>query len=1499
MRLASLLLTGLIALSSGIARGDDPVEQLMRIAVLGESDAARRLRTLADRSEGREAIARYIARQHALSEAGNQDAAYRLARIYREGLGVSRDPTEALRQLKLAAERSHPAGMTELAMVFEVGKAGSIPSPIELIDYFRRDDRKAAALLKQAAEKGYLPAIHELSRFHQDGKGGLPRDPSEARRLLEQTARANYAPSQFALGVHYASEPEASSKAAHWFALAASQGYEPAWLALGQRAERGEIEAITALADLHEGGPGRAADPVAAIRYWKEAARQGDARSTFKLGLYAEQGHPLPEEALTYFRRAGQKSFGPAIERIHFRAENRDVGAMFTLAEMTLAGEGVPEDRKRALSLYQAAAKLGHPPALNRLRQIASPSDGDLAAFLAFLYERGIGIPASVDQSRSWYLKSADWGSVRGQHWMARMLALGDGAGQNLSAAIGYYAKVYRQGHPFVLLSLERMARQGNPLAWQTLADLLNSGFEAREIQTSLFEVNAEETVQDLAVRLSISLPSLLEANPQWDASSLLKKGDTLVLPVRLPTTAYTPPLPYAIDDRGRGNQDIVLGLWKQAAAHGLADAHMALGQFSERLGKQDEAAEWYAGAALRGHAGAAVPRLRSLSQAGSQAATVQLCELTRSGVLSGDPYRCYQEAMERGIVQARDKVTAMATDNDPRAQFILGKAYMDGPPNLQDPNLASHWLGKAMDRGLSEAGLALGDLQRRRGDLPRGLATYRRAAEQGSQEALSRLAKLAGMKNLPATLMLAEMHLAGPAAVKDEPRGWQYLRDAANLGDSGAILRMARYSIERSDKSQGINWYSTAAAQGNLEAMAMLKSLALAGELSAGKEVTRLLRARADEPALTLWLIEMAKQGDAQASLEAADRLLKGTGALVNPVEALILLRKAADLGDREAQQRLGSVLEKPPFPMAADISGAIGWYARAAQNGHPEALASLNRLAEGTFYAEALMALGEIAEIRGAQSEAAGYYLRAAQRGHLPAMHEVANRYASGSGLIKDATTAFDWKLKAARAGDAVAQMKVGIAYYEGQGVMSNPREALTWLKRAAHQKEPFAALWLGYLYLTGNAGEQDYTQAMSWYTKAAQLNVAQAQSALGQMYLEGLGVPVDHKQAIHWYQLASTNEDPLGMTGLGTMLEDGLGIERDLPKAIRLYEQAAMKGDADANYRLGRLYREGKGVQKSVETSARLMEKAAEGQVVDAQFEVGKFYLDGIGVKKNLPRGLMWLQRAAQQDHFGALWALAQIYLGKNTANGDAESTFRLVRCLAETDSSDVRIQNQARMQLGQLYKDGRGVEANPILAHCWFNLSAAADVEGAAEARDKVEEELSETDKAQASQCARERFAPSFRPLFQSCGKFIPDLGINDNLDDAAPYLKRQPGQLRAELEVNHYFLPIRIGSGNYKRFMVDTGASALAMSTEELENSGAAYKIRNAFARATLADGSIIVGKIVTIAEVDVGGILMKNVRAFVCDTCSKLAGQSLLTRFDMRTTKDAMLLSPR
>lgn len=90
--------------------------------------------------------------------------------------------------------------------------------------------------------------------------------------------------------------------------------------------------------------------------------------------------------------------------------------------------------------------------------------------------------------------------------------------------------------------------------------------------------------------------------------------------------------------------------------------------------------------------------------------------------------------------------------------------------------------------------------------------------------------------------------------------------------------------------------------------------------------------------------------------------------------------------------------------------------------------------------------MTLGKRAANLGMQSEAADYYLRAAQRGHLLAMNEVANRYARGLGLIKDAVTAFDWELKAALAGDPTAQMKVGIAYYEGQGVMPNPIEAIS---------------------------------------------------------------------------------------------------------------------------------------------------------------------------------------------------------------------------------------------------------------------------------------------------------------------------------------------------------------------------------------------------------------------------------------------------------------------
>jgi TPR repeat protein len=84
----------------------------------------------------------------------------------------------------------------------------------------------------------------------------------------------------------------------------------------------------------------------------------------------------------------------------------------------------------------------------------------------------------------------------------------------------------------------------------------------------------------------------------------------------------------------------------------------------------------------------------------------------------------------------------------------------------------------------------------------------------------------------------------------------------------------------------------------------------------------------------------------------------------------------------------------------------------------------------------------------------------------------------------------------------------------------------------------------------------------------------------------------------------------------------------------------------------------------------------------------------------------------------------------------ASGRYEIALRLWRPLA--------IQGLAGAQfgLGLMYDKGRGVSQDFVLAHMWFDLSAAQGAQGAAAARDQVARHMAATQIAEAQKLARE-------------------------------------------------------------------------------------------------------------------------------------------------------------
>lgn len=145
--------------------------------------------------------------------------------------------------------------------------------------------------------------------------------------------------------------------------------------------------------------------------------------------------------------------------------------------------------------------------------------------------------------------------------------------------------------------------------------------------------------------------------------------------------------------------------------------------------------------------------------------------------------------------------------------------------------------------------------------------------------------------------------------------------------------------------------------------------------------------------------------------------------------VAAMSWFRKAAELGDPEAQLRLGRILDR-----AEQNEEAVDWFRKAAEQGFAAAQYEL-----GTSYVEGEGVTKDLLI-------AVSWIARAAESNHEPAIRTLATAFERGQlGLAADHAKVIRWLEKGVSIGDAWSIRKLASAYESGAlGLAVNPGRA-----------------------------------------------------------------------------------------------------------------------------------------------------------------------------------------------------------------------------------------------------------------------------------------------------------------------------------------------------------------------------------------------------------------------------------------------------------------------
>ncbi len=462
--------------------------------------------------------------------------------------------------------------------------------------------------------------------------------------------------------------------------------------------------------------------------------------------------------------------------------------------------------------------------------------------------------------------------------------------------------------------------------------------------------------------------------------------------------------------------------------------------------------------------------------------------------------------------------------------------------------------------------------------------------------------------------------------------RAFHQFARAAQRGLPAAQFRLGRCYLlglgTPSCPDAALRWLTRAAEGGDVEAQALLASLALQG-ISVGEEgglleaASRFAGRPPDYQQAMKWGQRAAANGSAEAQTMLGYILTTGPDELRDVPRAALYYHEAAESGFARGQLGWALTLLRDGAAQVGTSQGGV------CQGGAAQGGASPG----GT-------APGEVAEDRSAEVRR---LLESAAEADLPAAHFVLGVLDEQSDASAEhlATAAAHYH-EAAEKGHRPAQFRYGVALMTGRGVERDTLTGETWLRRAGLAGDRDAAAMVGDLYAREGELPPNFCEAAMWFQRAAEAGHIGAARALGQLCVRGGGFGSDPVAAAHWLRIAATEGDLLAAYELGICLAHGIGTPRDDIEALGWFRRA-IDAMPEARYWCARMLDEGRGTAQDLPGArAGYLRAAAEG-IGDAAIAAGEMLVNGRGGPPDRAAGMALFRNAAAQGNEVAKYAL----------------------------------------------------------------------------------------------------------------------------------------------------------------------------------------------------------------------------------------------------------------
>jgi len=709
------------------------------------------------------------------------------------------------------------------------------------------------------------------------------------------------------------------------------------------------------------------------------------------------------------------------------------------------------------------------------------------------------------------------------------------------------------------------------------------------------------------------------------------------------------------------------------------------------------------------------------------------------------------------GILPDADKAEEYykqaATEGSAEAMTNLGLYYWQSmaPPN--DKFMAQKWLTQAIEKGSERAKRALLMINGR--DLDQQTAREIRLSiianptsktgltafhNRDFVSAITIFKRLADEGKADGLLGLGLVFDQGVPALSDTAKAAQLYRIAADKGYAGAQVNLANLYLNgvgvKKNNDEAMKWYGQAANQNdplaqNMLAYAFLTGIGKKQNLSRAVELFAKAERQGNDDAmnaealLNMGARNSAKSNNGLASFEISVRTAYASGAtkfstVVQLPRSVIpgdhpkkleMLRTAANLGNVTAQYNLAHTLLLSG-QQSAQLIEAYSWLTLAHHNGHPTAFAEREDIRENLTLSQQIEAEWMVAGSLIPRTIVPPADAINAIAGAPDEQWEIGVKYRYGRGVEKDYKEAVKWFGSAASKGHAVAQRDLGTMYRRGLGVKKNDEEAAKWFRLSANQGYMKAQRDLGIAHQFGRGVPKDEIEAARWYRKAADQGEKKAQTNLAFLYKTGLGIPQNLEEAIKWYRKAADQGSSTAQKNLGVLYQFGKGVEEDHVEAVKWYRMSAEQGNLKAQENLGFMYTNALGVKMDYEEAARWYFKAATRGSARAQNVLGLMYQSGSGVGENFGRAIKWYLKALNHRYKKTYTSIDSLIKEGPENVREYKDLVIILKKLA--DQGNARAQNS----MGLIYRFGKGVDKDRVLAEEWFKKAIK---QGRAEAK----------------------------------------------------------------------------------------------------------------------------------------------------------------------------------